>query len=260
MRTRRMLLAVLMLAGRAYAENAPVVHPKTEAERQALAASAVVLSDTHNNFYVLPRKAAGITDAVVYVGDGKQMFRQRIVGGGLNGDAWDLVLVSKRVRNLSGGTINKTADGKYTLACRADRDDALTLVAEPKAAELLRSAEFREPLEAHHAHLLARDENGIYYYVDKLAGDGLQGVRVFVGKKGAMKPQAMTNIVADSAGEIYATKNGKLRIVAGSEDKATWFKGKRPVSLLRLPLWENRYLIYRELGIYGRMGYVCDDE
>ena len=69
----------------------------------------------------------------------------------------------------------------------------------------------------------------------------------------------MTNVATDSAGEIFATKAGQLKLVAGSDGKATWIKGGKKTELTRLEPQENRYLIYRELGIYGSLGAICDD-
>jgi hypothetical protein len=70
----------------------------------------------------------------------------------------------------------------------------------------------------------------------------------------------MTNVVSDSAGEIYATKSGDLKIVTeGNSGKAYWKKGQAKNELIVLDLYANRYLIYRELGIYGQIGALCDD-
>ena len=71
----------------------------------------------------------------------------------------------------------------------------------------------------------------------------------------------MTNVVSDSAGEIYATKSGDLKIVTdGNSGKAYWKKGQAKSDLTVLDLLPNRYLIYRELGIYGQLGALCDDQ
>ena len=69
----------------------------------------------------------------------------------------------------------------------------------------------------------------------------------------------MTNVATDSAGEIFATKAGQLKLVAGTDGMAYWAKGGKKIELTRLDPQDNRYLIYRELGIYGTLGAVCDD-
>jgi hypothetical protein len=73
-----------------------------------------------------------------------------------------------------------------------------------------------------------------------------------------MKEIAMTNVVSDSAGEIFVTRTGQLKIVH-DDGKAFWIKGGKKTELTMLEPIENRYLIYRDLGIYGPLGAVCDD-
>jgi len=90
---------------------------------------------------------------------------------------------------------------------------------------------------------------------------GGPGFRVYVGQKGAMKLMPMVSMASDSAGEIFATKNGQLKIVADRDGKsAFWIKGGKKTELTVLPPPDNRYLIYRELGIYGQLGAICDDQ
>ncbi len=42
--------------------------------------------------------------------------------------------------------------------------------------------------------------------------------------------------------------------------KTFWIKGAKKTELTMLEPTDNRYLIYRELGIYGALGAVCDDQ
>ena len=41
----------------------------------------------------------------------------------------------------------------------------------------------------------------------------------------------MTNVVSDSAGEIFATKTGELKIVTTEDGKAFWNKGGKKTEL-----------------------------
>ena len=43
---------------------------------------------------------------------------------------------------------------------------------------------------------------------------------MFVGKKGAMKQLPLTDVASDTAGEVFATKTGDLRLVAIAERDA----------------------------------------
>ena len=47
---------------------------------------------------------------------------------------------------------------------------------------------------------------------------GGKGYRVFVGKKGAMKQLPLTDVASDSAGDVFSTKTGDLRLVRNSEN------------------------------------------
>jgi hypothetical protein len=198
----------------------------------------------------------------VFVGDGKTMYQQRVVSSSVIGGQYAWSVWAPRAQGLPQAQISIDANGA-DVRCKVGADGHTKLVALPadQAKALLRKATFLPPLWERMAHFLARDEDGTYYFVDELRPEsGGKGYRVFVGKKGAMKELAMTNVASDSAGEVYATKTGELKIVSGTDGKAFWKKGARKTELINLPLEKNRYLIYRELGIYGRLGALCDDQ
>jgi hypothetical protein len=74
-----------------------------------------------------------------------------------------------------------------------------------------------------------------------------------------MKLLPMTNVIADSVGEIYATKKGELRLVTSSSETA-WIKSGKKAVLTRVPVEDNLKLIYGDLGVYaGSLGTPCDD-
>jgi hypothetical protein len=70
----------------------------------------------------------------------------------------------------------------------------------------------------------------------------------------------MTNVVSDSEGDIFATREGELRLILDKHDYA-WIKGKQRTPLTSLPLGDNLRLIFVELGIYTGQpfGTPCDD-
>jgi hypothetical protein len=84
---------------------------------------------------------------------------------------------------------------------------------------------------------------------------------VFVGKKGAMKELPLTDVASDSAGDVFATKTGDLRLVGsrGSGAKVTWIRGGKRTELVWLDLDLNSRLIFRDLGIYKFTGTICDN-
>jgi hypothetical protein len=110
-------------------------------------------------------------------------------------------------------------------------------------------------------YLLARDDKGTYYFVDMQRDvPGKKDMKLYIGPRGKLKPQQMTNIVSDSVGDIFSTKTGELRLVANA-DSLKWVAGKTEEKLTNVPVDDNHVLIYTDLGVYERMplGTPCDD-
>lgn len=240
-----------------------------------------VFKDDFGNFLVAPKrgafKSSDDVDQWVFYGDKKGVFQQTVIGSSsTNGGDYEWDIWSPRVRNMQNANV-KLGAGELAVTC--ERKDAsykkrlLTQLPAEQAKAFVKATPFYPKLWQRSAHFLARDDDGLYFYVDRWSDDhGGQGFRVFAGMKGAMKEMTMTNVVSDSAGEIFATKGGDLKVVTktdGHADARTpddvsgytayWKKGGKKSDLTVLPLLPNRYLIYRELGIYGRLGVVCDD-
>jgi len=213
--------------------------------------------------YVVVAKPGQLTethDKWVFHGTAKAMYQQRIIGSSSDSNGYEYAVWSPRVRGRSHAGVLIDKDG-LRVECVAKGDpQKLALVPADEAKTFLARAKFLPPLWQRRTQFLARDEDGVYYFVDRLDDEhGGKGHRVFVGQKGAMKQLAMKNVVSDSAGEIYATRSGELKIVTGADGKAIWKKGGKKSELVVLDPWPNRYLIYRELGIYGALGAVCDE-
>ena len=150
-------------------------------------------------------------------------------------------------------------NNKYTVSC-GDSTTELKKLSDADAKKMMDAAVWKKPFWHRQAQFLARDEDGNYYYVDRLRDEyGGKGQRIFAGQKGAMKELPMTNIVSDSMGDIYSTKRGELRFVTAT-DKATWINGKDKTALTIVPVEDNVPMIYRDLGVYeGTLGTPCDD-
>lgn len=228
-----------------------------------------VFRDDAGNYVVSARpgafKSSDEAESWVFYGDRDTLYQQRVFGSSSNGANYEWHVWAPRSKANGAGIY--VQDGKASLACETNKTIPLVQLKADEAKALIRHAKFLPPLWQRSAHLLARDDDGVYYYVDQLRDeDGGKGFRVFVGQKGEMKEVPMINIVTDSAGEIFATKAGKLKIIAGNDGSAFWVKKgtkgeaeqtKSP--LTQLPPADNIYLIYRELGIYGPLGAPCDD-
>lgn len=256
-----MLCALLAVASTASADKKRVDAKPTPIDIKPVIDKLAVYKDETGSYVVSPRGNAIPDNAEqwVFFGDGKTMYRQQIIGSLSNNGTYEWTVWSPRVKGITHAEIDLDPKGLW-VSCNAKEHRALAMLNADEAKTLLARATFLPPLWQRQSHFLARDEDGVYYFVDQLAEEyGGKGYRVFAGQKGAMKELAMTNVVSDSAGDVFATRTGELRIITTDDGKAFWKKGGKKTELIKLDLWQNRYLIYRELGIYGKLGTVCDD-
>jgi hypothetical protein len=156
-----------------------------------------------------------------------------------------------------------TKEKSCSLRC-GTKQIPLTLVDGAQAAELLRKATFQPNPQQYAPHALLRDTKGNYYFVDRGYQPAQQkSYRVFIGPRGTLKPQKMTNVVSDSEGEIFSTKKGELRLVLDRDKSSMWIENtKKTFELRQVPVHENLPLIYNDLGVYEgmRLGTPCDDQ
>jgi hypothetical protein len=256
--------ALLLLTSAAHADTKKTSKLHAPIDIRAVVDQLDVFKDDAGSVLVVPKVAALQDDLEkwVFYGDTKSLYQQRIVGNSVDGDKYQWIVWSPRVQGLQQAFVSSDPNG-VTIQCTNKKDGHRTLTPLPQdqARKVLAKATFLPPLWERQAHFLARDDDGVYFYVDELQEEyGGKGYRVFVGKKGALKEAAMTNVVSDSAGEIYSTKTGELKIVAGADGKAYWKKGGKKTELVVLDVSKNRYVIYRDLGIYGTLGIVCDEQ
>ncbi|MEZ4365639.1 MAG: hypothetical protein R2939_05055 [Kofleriaceae bacterium] len=199
----------------------------------------LALTDDDGHYYVVRSEPLG--ERVVFIGDGKDMYQQRLRGGGSGGGDWSISLRAPRSGINFGEATLWFGKGRYRLDCGErgqSEGDSEVPELRPLAAEeterLLSTATFRPPFWNRHARALARDDAGTSYYVDQLDDQhGGEGFRVFIGRRGAMKEMPMKSVVVDSAGDIFSTKRGELRIVVNTNQTATWIKGRTRTELTR---------------------------
>ena len=218
----------------------------------------LVLRDSAGRTYVVkPKPASGRR---VFYGAGKVLHEQVLLGGSTNGDAWRQKVWAPNRPDDQFGSIARRSDGTFEKSC--DATEALSPVTVDQAKAILNEYQFMSPTMVRRPHLLGRDSNGVYYYVDAVAKRyALSDVRLFVGKKGAMTQLALTDHASDSAGGVFTTERGQL-VGRGQEAgarKFTWIHdGQRTeVTWLDLGLFVNSNLI-RDLGIYDYTGTLCE--
>jgi hypothetical protein len=256
-------VVVLAVATSASAEPEPKV-----IDSKPFRDKLVVLRDEHGGIYAVDRESEK-----AWYGTGKSLYEQVVQGSSSDGSdgSWELDIWVPRVSGFRPGTIRHNADGSFMRYCSPDATPGtelkLTLVPADQAKHLLERSQLMTMALVRQAHLLARDETGVYYYVDEFRrqyGEG--GYRVFVGKKGAMRQLPLTDIATDTAGEIFATKSGDIRLVFNRDDQSgdskpmiAWVQGEKRTALVMLDLQANLPVIYRGLGVYPFVGTICDD-
>jgi hypothetical protein len=225
-------------------------------ERAQLTGEAFVLRDQDGGIFI----AYPFSDnREVFFGTPEILYLQRSSSSSSDGDGWSMSTWSPRVPGVPLSTL-QAKKGKFEIWCgnekplhdlvRVTGDEAKKIV---ENAKLMTSAIHRIPVS------LARDDRGVYYYVDRISKT--KNYRVFVGKRNSMKITTLTDVADDSLGQVFSTKDGSLRLVneAGSSAQISWVKGKKSTKLSSVDPEANMHLIYRDLGIYTFLGTPCDD-
>ena len=195
-----------------------------------------------------------------FYGDGKTFWAQRSFGGGRNGDeAFNRSFWEPRVQS-PGQSMFQLQNKKYTLDC-GGRETNFTPLPDDERAAMIAAAHFMRPRWKRQSYWLARDDKARYYYIDRAREpEGNKNFRLFVGPKGNLKLQRMTNVVSDTKGDIFSTKAGELRLVT-SGTEATWIARRVRTPLTIVPIEDNHILVYTDLGVYtgDNLGTPCDD-
>lgn len=215
-----------------------------------------VLHDGRGHYVLV--EPFGDTDHVFY-GNGQRLHRQRVLGSFHDRSAGKASLRFWAPNSANHGDLALEAGGRWVVRCD-ERRTPLVSADEAEAERVRAEAKLFEPKWQRRAYALARDETGRYYYVDRLQSELATGFRLFVGKRGAMKAQRLTDVVSDSAGDVFATRRGELRLSRTRDGAAAvWQRGGRRIELTPVPVEKNVVLVYAELGVYrDSLGTPCD--
>jgi hypothetical protein len=263
MRAAPVALAVLagLLVGRDADARPKKKRPKVSDLIDITAAKPhlVVLTDDEGDIYVVDPAWKTDEHWVFYGEKGKDLYQQRTIGGGADGTTGEFSMRFWSPRVDHRADVGRKRTGEFFVSC-GDEETILQKLSDGDARKILDKSAFHRSFWKRQAHVLARDDSGTYYYVDRMRDeDGGKGFRIFSGQAGAMKELPMTNVISDSVGEIYATKKGELRLVASPSETA-WIKSGKKAVLTRVPVEDNLKLVYGDLGVYaGGLGTPCDD-
>lgn len=190
----------------------------------------------------------------LYSGDEKSLVAMRFKPG-------STLLFDPRQRDGISEVVADSSRNACLVTC-GQRQVSLPMLEAAAAEQLLRAAKFAPNPHQREPHALLRDAAGTYYYVDRGRSVGEEkSFRLFVGPKGALVLQKMTNVVSDSAGDIFSTRSGDLRLLIDREKTSEWVRSGKRTPLRLVPVAENLNVIYAELGVYAgeRLGTPCDD-
>ncbi len=243
----------MALATGAFADPKP-----TEIDSKPFRDRLLVFQDAQGGTYALLRDSS----ARLFYGTGKLLYEQFVIGGSSDGEqnTWSVDTWTPRLPEIHRGSLQRTADGTYRRWCDGLDDAGVTEVTGDKAKQLISSVKLMTHANERIAYLLARDDTGVYYYVDRIRGG--QAYRVYVGKKGAMKLLPLSDVAIDMAGAVFSTKTGDLRLVTSADNggaKVKWVHGDKNIDLHYLDVDASSPLIFKELGIYGFLGSLCDN-
>lgn len=263
MRTRvvgRLVAAVVGLGSGAIPTAAADPAPRKLDPAPLLARARVFQDAVGGTYVVVPR--AGDDEARLFYGTGRALHAQVIVGQSRDGDGWSLATWSPRIPGLVPGEVRQRPNGEVVRDCGPAGSLALTERTGAAREEVLGRVELWSEAQVRRPRALGRDDEGTYYYVDALArAYGGRGFRVFAGKRGAMRQLPLRDVADDDGGMVLATRAGTVRLLVDGAvpTEMAWIKGTRRVALRVLDPELNLPLIFRELGVYGFTGNLCED-
>lgn len=257
MRARNAILLLLFLSGIAAADD-----PKPKpVDVKAIRDKLMLFEDAQGGTYVV---LPGPDGRLFYGTTAKAVYEQIVVSRSTDGDAWSFGVYAPRLSGITPAIVQRRKDtGAFERWC----DEAsmpLKLVPADRAKPMLAKIQFMTSGLIRRAQFFARDDAGVYYYVDQLAkAYGGQGYRVFSGKKGAMKQLPLTDVAHDTGGDVFSTKSGDVRFVVDANDhtknSAYWIKGDKKRELTILDPDVNSRVIFKDLGIYTFLSTPCDE-
>jgi hypothetical protein len=226
----------------------------------------LVFADAAGNAYVIkPYKAATPTapeerQRIFFGRSGKLLYEQEPQGRTTNNATWSYQSWAPRITGIRPAYLTRKPDGSVIKQCDAD-DVPLTQLTGDKAKAVLDKSTLMTEFLNRRAHMLARDDSGVYFYVDRLIKQhGGKGFRVYMGRKGAMKLLPLTDVASDTAGEVFSTKTGDLRLDRRADvNKMIWIRGEKRTELITLDIDANSTVIFTDLGIYQFLGTLCDN-
>lgn len=198
----------------------------------------------------------------LYMGSAKELYRVQ----GSRAIPWFFLEPRYVKKGETGGarfhsSVSFKRDENVCVVSCGDREVKVPMLSAADGAKLVLGAKFVDSPFTRVPYTLLRDRRGTYYYVDTSSLPNREkDFHVWVGQRGKMKRLPLTNVVSDSAGDLFTTKAGELRLSLDKEKGSFWHEKNANLPLRPVPVEENYDVIFNELGVYTeRLGNPCDD-
>jgi len=196
---------------------------------------------------------------VLYVGTTQKLYAQRIVSGGSEGDKrLEFYFWEPRTRAPAEAEF-QMREGKFTLTC-AKKQLAFTPVPKAQGDALLKKMKLFKPRWQRRGYAIARDEEGVYYYVDHLREpDDNTDFQLYIGEAGSLVPVETRVVASDRDGDIFGTPDGKLRFSHQARE-AEWMQNGTKHKLKYFDIVDLAQDVYTKFGVYKgeSLGTPCD--
>lgn len=228
---------------------------------QTLPDDLVFLKDAAGNVVAFGAKDKG--SDVFLAGSEGALWQQRVGSSSSNGDTsfsvgfWD--------PRYDRPSFNMK-DGLFELVC-GKKTVSLERVGVAESKKLRGRTRVFAPRWQRYPVVLARDNRGTYYYVDRVRDDEkrtgeVEDYRLFIGRKGRMDHVPLEDAIVDQAGAVFLTESGRLVFEYVNRDEKTvrWFVGEQETELVDVSIFSAAKMIYTRLGPYRDqpMGTACD--
>lgn len=198
----------------------------------------------------------------LYMGSAKELYRVQ----GSRAIPWFFLEPRYVKKGETGGarfhsSVSFKRDENVCVVSCGDREVKVPMLSSADGAKLVLGAKFVDSPFTRVPYTLLRDRRGTYYYVDTSSLPNREkDFHVWVGQRGKLKRLPLTNVVSDSAGDLFTTRAGELRLSLDKEKGSFWHEKNANLPLRPVPVEENYDVIFNELGVYTeRLGNPCDD-
>lgn len=195
----------------------------------------------------------------LYTGTAKELFA--VQNPGRNAEYFLEPRHTRKQGERFYSSVRFDTDAKECTVQCGEREVRVPMLSNEEGAKLVLASKFVEGPFTRKPYALLRDRVGNYYYVDtSTLPNREKDFHVYVGQRGRMKRQQLTNALSDTAGELFTTKTGELRLSLDTEKGSFWQEKTAQRVLRVVPVNENLDVVFTELGVYSeRLGNPCDE-